>query len=45
MREWIVNLEKYISYDEKIKYITTIPSIGKKKAETILIYFGYSIEK
>jgi len=41
MREWIMNLEINVSYEEKVKYILSIPGFGKKKAETLLSYFGY----
>jgi len=41
MREWINRLDSYTTYDEKVKYITSIPLIGKKKAETILKYSGF----
>lgn len=45
MREWIMNLEVHVSYEEKVKYILSIPGFGKKKAETLLSYCGYTIEK
>jgi ERCC4-type nuclease len=42
MKDWIQKLNSFSENTERVTYLSTIPGIGKKKAELLLTYFGYA---
>lgn len=41
MKDWILKLTSFSNQIERINYVSNIPGIGKKKAETMLTYMGF----
>lgn len=42
MAQWMQRMSECVTYTDKLKYLSEIPNIGKKKAERMLTYLGFS---